>query len=31
VSIMKINAIAVPRDRFAEFERRFATQQPAAG
>ena len=26
MSIMKINAITVPRDRFAEFEHRFATR-----
>jgi heme-degrading monooxygenase HmoA len=26
VSIVKVNAITVPRDRFAEFERRFATR-----
>jgi heme-degrading monooxygenase HmoA len=26
VSIMKINAITVPRERFAEFEHRFATR-----
>jgi len=26
VSIVKINAITVPRDRFAEFERRFAAR-----
>jgi heme-degrading monooxygenase HmoA len=26
VSIVKINAITVPRDRFAEFEHRFATR-----
>jgi heme-degrading monooxygenase HmoA len=26
VSIMKINAITVPRDRFAEFEQRFAAR-----
>ena len=26
VSIVKINAITVPRDRFVEFERRFATR-----
>jgi heme-degrading monooxygenase HmoA len=26
VSIVKINAITVPRDQFAEFERRFATR-----
>jgi heme-degrading monooxygenase HmoA len=35
VSIVKINAITVPRDRFAEFEQRFATRagkvQDAAG
>jgi len=26
MSVMKINAITVPRDRFAEFEHRFATR-----
>ena len=26
MSVVKINAITVPRDRFAEFERRFATR-----
>jgi heme-degrading monooxygenase HmoA len=26
VSVVKINAITVPRERFAEFEKRFATR-----
>jgi len=29
VSVVKINATTIPRDRFDEFKRRFATRAPS--